>query len=92
VNCAERLLEDPEFRGAARAVVADADQAFADVLPDGQPDPGQIEIAFVVLTRSDRDTPADVAVRQRGDLTFSRHATKGARYKVTATAVREPAG
>jgi Family of unknown function (DUF6119) len=40
VNCAERLLEDPEFRGAARAVVAGADQAFADVLPDRQPEPG----------------------------------------------------
>jgi uncharacterized protein (TIGR04141 family) len=91
LNCAERLLEDPEFRRAARDVVAGADQAFADVLPDGQPEPGQVEIAFVVLTRSGRDTPLTLPFFSVVSLRSAAMRLKALGYKVTATAMREPA-
>jgi uncharacterized protein (TIGR04141 family) len=91
LNCAERLLEDPEFRSAARGVVAGADQAFADVLPDGQPEPDQVEIAFVVLTRSDRDTPLTLPFFSVVSLRSAAMRLKALGYKVTATAIREPA-
>ena len=90
VNCAERLLEDPEFRGAARAVVAGADQAFADVLPDRQPEPGEIEVAFVVLTRSERDTPLTLPFFSVVSLRSAAMRLKALGYHVTATAMREP--
>jgi uncharacterized protein (TIGR04141 family) len=90
VNCAERLLEDPEFRDAARTVVAGADEAFADVLPDRQPEPGEIEVAFVVLTRSDRDTPLTLPFFSVVSLRSAAVRLKALGYTVTATAVREP--
>jgi uncharacterized protein (TIGR04141 family) len=91
VNCAERLLEDPEFRSAARVVVASVHQAFADVLPDGQPEPGEIEVAFVVLTRSDRDTPLTLPFFSLVSLRSASMRLKALGYRVTATAMREPA-
>jgi uncharacterized protein (TIGR04141 family) len=90
VNCAERLLEDPEFRGMARAVVARANEAFVDVVPDRQPEPGEIEVAFVVLTRSDRDTPLTLPFFSLVSLRSAAMRLKALGYKVTATAVREP--
>jgi uncharacterized protein (TIGR04141 family) len=89
VNSAERLLEDPEFRDAARAVVANVNPAFADVLPDRQPQPGEIEVAFVVLTRSDRDTPLTLPFFSVVSLRSAAMRLRALGYRVTATAVRE---
>lgn len=90
MNSAERLLEDSEFRHQARDVVAGVDQAFADVLPDRRPEPGEIEVAFVVLTRSDRDTPLTLPFFSVVSLRSAGMRLKALGYNVTATAVREP--
>ena len=70
--------------------MAGADQAFADVLPDRQPEPGEIEVAFVVLTRSDRDTPLTLPFFSVVSLRSAAMRLKALGCKVTATAVREP--
>jgi uncharacterized protein (TIGR04141 family) len=90
MNCSERLLEDPDFRTAARAVIAGVDAAFADVLPDRAPEPGEIEVAFVVITRSDRDTPLTLPFFSVVSLRSAAMRLKALGYTVTATAVREP--
>jgi len=57
LNCAERLLQDGDFRRNARAVVERENPEFADVRPVDRPDPEAYEVCFVVITRSNRDTP-----------------------------------
>jgi uncharacterized protein (TIGR04141 family) len=90
LNCAERLLEDPEFRAGARAVVEGLDPGFGDVLPVGQPDPQAFEVAFVVLTRSTRDTPLTLPFFSVVSLRSAAMRLRALGYRVSVKAVREP--
>ena len=58
MNSAERLLADGDFREKARAMIADLDPAYADVIPTDRPKSAdEHEITFAVVTRSERETP-----------------------------------
>ena len=50
-------MREAAFRTAARERVFEVDAAFDSVLPEGRPDREEWEVGFVVLTRSNRDTP-----------------------------------
>jgi uncharacterized protein (TIGR04141 family) len=89
LNCAIRLLEDPDFRSKARAVVERVDATFADALPDMQPEPGDFEVAFVVLTRSDRETPLTLPFFSVVSLRSAAMRLRALGYRVSAKAVRE---
>ena len=54
---AELLFRDQPFRDAARSRVNGLDSSFTDGVPDSRPAPQECEVAFVVITRSTRDTP-----------------------------------
>ncbi|MBS1869428.1 MAG: TIGR04141 family sporadically distributed protein [Actinobacteria bacterium] len=54
---AELLLQNPRFRDEAREIIRGVDPAFEGLIPDGRPARGEYEVAYVVMTRSNRDSP-----------------------------------
>jgi uncharacterized protein (TIGR04141 family) len=89
VNCAERLLQDQEFRTKARAVAAKADAAFASTLPDARPSPDDHEIIFAVITRSERATPLTLPFFSLVSLRVATMRLQTLGFPVSAAAVRE---
>jgi uncharacterized protein (TIGR04141 family) len=90
LNCAERLLEDPDFRTRARAVAAAEDASFADVLPDDQPIPQTYEVSFVVITRSTRDTPLTLPFFSVVSLRSAAMRLRALGFRVSVATVNEP--
>ena len=89
VNCAERLLQDERFRREARAVAADINPAFADVLPKERPEPQQLEVSFVVITRSTRKTPLTLPFFSLVSLRAAARRLQAFGFRVSVAAVRE---
>ena len=90
LNSAERLLQDPDFRAQAREVVAAENEEFSEVLPADRPDPGLHEVSFVVITRSQRDTPLTLPFFSVVSLRAAAMRLRGLGFRVTIAAVREP--
>jgi uncharacterized protein (TIGR04141 family) len=90
VNSAERLLQDAEFRRQARALIARERADFGDVLPPDRPSPDAHEISFVVITRSDRDTPLTLPFFSVVSLRAAATRLHGFGFRVSIAAVREP--
>ena len=57
LNSAEWLFEEPAFRAEARQIATALNPEIGAVLPEGQPEPSDYEVAFVVISRSNRDSP-----------------------------------
>jgi uncharacterized protein (TIGR04141 family) len=89
LNSAERLLQDPDFRRKAREVVAAEDEAFADVFTEDRPSPESHQITFVVITRSDRDTPLTLPFFSVVSLRAAASRLRGYGFPVSVAAVRE---
>jgi uncharacterized protein (TIGR04141 family) len=88
---AELLFRDQLFRDAARAQVDDLDSSFTPSLPDSRPEPGECEVAFVVLTRSSRDTPLTLPFFSLVSLKNAVEQLSDRGFKVSARAVAERA-
>lgn len=91
LNCAERLLQDADFREKAREVVAGAapNEDFNDVLPADRPNPESHEVSFVVITRSDRDTPLTLPFFSVVSLRAAASRLQGFGFRVSVAAVKE---
>jgi uncharacterized protein (TIGR04141 family) len=89
VNSAERLLLDSDFRRKARAVAARENPAFANVLPETRPQAPDHQIAFVVITRSERATPLTLPFFSVVSLRAAARHLDGFGFRVAVAAVRE---
>jgi uncharacterized protein (TIGR04141 family) len=89
VNCAERLLQDEEFRAKASDVAKAEDPAFEDVLPRERPTPANHEITFAVITRSTRTTPFTLPFFSLVSLQTAARRLQTLGYTVSVTAVLE---
>jgi uncharacterized protein (TIGR04141 family) len=89
VNSAERLLQDADFREKARAVIAREGKEFRDVISAARPNPDGHEVAFVVITRSNRDTPLTLPFFSVVSLRAAAQRLQNLGFRVSATAVRE---
>jgi len=89
VNSAERLLQDADFRRRARAVVEAESPAFDGVLPADRPLPDAHEVSFVVITRSDRETPLTLPFFSVVSLRAAASRLQGFGFRVSVAAVRE---
>jgi uncharacterized protein (TIGR04141 family) len=89
VNSAERLLQDANFREKARAVVARESPEFGEVLSPERPSPEAHEVSFVVITRSDRDTPLTLRFFSVVNLRAAASRLQGFGFRVSMAAVRE---
>ena len=89
INSAERLLLDQEFRSKARSLAGAVDQAYSEVLPIDQPDSTEHTVSFVVITRSDRDTPLTLPFFSVVSLAAAAARLEGYRFKVSVASVRE---
>jgi uncharacterized protein (TIGR04141 family) len=89
VNSAERLLQDPDFRRRARTIAAREDPEFGEVLPADRPRPETYEVSFVVITRSERDTPLTLPFFSVVSLRAAASRLQGFGFRVSVAAVRE---
>lgn len=89
VNSAERLLQDADFRSRARAVAARENSEFGEVLPADRPSPETHEVSFVVITRSDRDTPLTLPFFSVVSLRAAASRLQGFGFRVSVAAIRE---
>jgi len=89
LNCAERLLQDADFRSKARVVVETENTEFAEVLPIDRPDPQAYEVSFVVITRSNRDTPLTLPFFSVVSLRAAASRLQGFGFRVSVAAVHE---
>ena len=92
LNCAERLLQDADFRSKARAVVEAENPEFTDVLPTDRPDPRSYEVCFVVITRSNRDTPLTLPFFSVVSLRAAASRLQAFGFRVSVAAVHELPG
>lgn len=90
VNSAEWLREDADFRAEAREKASDIDPQLAEVLPSGEFQPSDYEISFVVITRSERDSPLTLPFFSLVSLRNAARTLRNQGYRVTVKAVREP--
>ena len=88
-NSAERLLLDQEFRAKARAVAGAEDASFAEVLTAARPAAADHEISFVVITRSDRNTPLTLPFFSVVSLRQAAERLELHGFRVSVAAVRE---
>jgi uncharacterized protein (TIGR04141 family) len=89
VNSAERLLLDQDFRSKARSLAAGVDYAYSEVLPIDRPDSTQHSVSFVVITRSDRDTPLTLPFFSVVSLAAAAAHLEAYGFKVSVASVRE---
>jgi uncharacterized protein (TIGR04141 family) len=89
LNSAERLFQDGEFRRKAREIVARENADFAQVIPDGRPNPADHEVTFVVITRSTRETILTLPFFSVVSLRAAARSLRGLGFPVSIAAVRE---
>jgi uncharacterized protein (TIGR04141 family) len=89
LNCAERLIQDADFRRKARQLLESEDPAFKDVLPEDRPDPASHEVSFVVITRSNRDTPLTLPFFSVVSLRAAASRLQAFGFRFSVAAVRE---
>jgi uncharacterized protein (TIGR04141 family) len=89
LNSAERLFQDGDFRRKAREIVAAESADFAEVIPEGRPNPGDHEVTFVVITRSTRETILTLPFFSVVSLRAAARSLRGFGFPVSIAAVRE---
>jgi uncharacterized protein (TIGR04141 family) len=89
VHSAEWLIQDPAFRDEAREVIDKLDASYAALIPDGPIDPTEWEIAFVVITRSTRDSPLTLPFFSLVTLRMAARRLQALRFKVSKATVSE---
>jgi uncharacterized protein (TIGR04141 family) len=90
VNSAEWLREDADFRSEAREKAGEIDQRLAEALPPDEFEASDYEVSFVVITRSERDSPLTLPFFSLVSLRNAARALRNQGYRVTVKAVREP--
>lgn len=91
VNSAERLLLDGAFRAKARALAGAEDSGYGEVLSATRPNAAEHEISFVVITRSERDTPLTMPFFSVISLASAAARLQSYGFAVSVAAVREQA-
>ena len=89
LNSAERLLQDANFRAKAREIAASENPDFAEVIPDTRPNADDHEITFVVITRSNRDTPLTLPFFSVVSLRAAALRLRALGFRVSVAAVQE---
>jgi len=89
LNSAERLLQDTNFRAEARTVIAAQGPEFEDLITAERPNPASHEVTFVVITRSDRNTPLTLPFFSVVSLRAAASRLQGFGFRVSVAAVRE---
>ena len=89
VVSAELLAREEAFRTAVRSTVAQLDGDFADVVPDSRPDRDRWEVSFVVLTRSQRETPLTLPFFSLVNLRSAARRLQDLGYRVSVRQVKE---
>jgi uncharacterized protein (TIGR04141 family) len=89
VVSAELLLRDSTFRQAARTMVAGLDATFEAAVPPTRPDPQAIEVGFVVITRSTRNTALTLPFFSLVNLRVAAQRLTDVGYRVSVKSVRE---
>jgi uncharacterized protein (TIGR04141 family) len=90
VTCAELLMQSPGFRTEAREIAEAADAGFADVLPNARPERDELEVGYVVITRSRRqDAPLTLPFFSIVNLRAAAQRLQGFGFRVSVAAVRE---
>lgn len=90
VTSAEWLREDADFRAEASEKASEIDPQIAEALPLDEFEPGEYEVAFVVITRSERDSPLTLPFFSLISLRNATRRLRGLGYRVSVKAVREP--
>jgi uncharacterized protein (TIGR04141 family) len=90
VNSAEWLREDADFRAEAREKASDINPELAEFLPSDEFQPSDYEISFVVITRSERDSPLTLPFFSLVSLRNAARTLRNQGYRVTVKAVKEP--
>jgi uncharacterized protein (TIGR04141 family) len=90
VNSAEWLREDAAFRTEAREMANGINPQIAEALPSGEFEPSDYEVAFVVITRSERDSPLTLPFFSLVSLRNAARTLRHQGYRVTVKAVKEP--
>jgi uncharacterized protein (TIGR04141 family) len=89
LNSAERFLLDQDFRSKARTLATSQDATYADVLSAERPDAADHEISFVVITRSERNTPLTLPFFSVVSLATAATRLQGYGFAVSVAAVQE---
>jgi uncharacterized protein (TIGR04141 family) len=89
VNSAEWLIQEPAFRTEVREVIENLDPSYAALIPDGPIDPTKWEVAFVVITRSKRESPLTLPFFSLVTLRMAARRLQALRFKVSKAAVSE---
>jgi uncharacterized protein (TIGR04141 family) len=89
VNSAEWLIQDPAFRDEARELIHGLDPGYAALIPEGPIDPTEWEVAFVVITRSTRDSPLTLPFFSLVTLRSAVRRLQALRFRVSAKSVSE---
>ena len=88
LNCAERLLQDADFRRKAREVVEAENADFNDVLPTWTaPIPKRMRSTSLSSPRSDRDTPLTLPFFSVVDLRAAASRLQGFGFRVSIAGV-----
>lgn len=90
LNSARRLLGDDAFRKEARAIVVREDYGFAEALPSAKSSASDHEVSFVVITRSERNTPLTLPFFSLISLREAARQLQESGFPVSVAAVREP--
>ena len=90
VTSAEWLREDAAFRTEAREQASAIDPTIAEALPAEPFEPGDYEIAYVVITRSSRATPLTLPFFSLVSLRNAARTLRNQGFRVTIKAVKEP--
>jgi uncharacterized protein (TIGR04141 family) len=89
VNSAEWLREDADFRAEARQRAAEIEPQIAEALPLDDFEPSDYEVAFVVITRSKRDSPLTLPFFSLISLKNAARTLRNQGYRVSVKAVQE---
>jgi uncharacterized protein (TIGR04141 family) len=90
VTSAELLMGSAEFRAEARQIAQAASAEFADVLPSGRPDRDEVEVGYVVITRSRRqDAPLTLPFFSLVSLRAATRRLQSFGFRVSVAAVNE---
>jgi uncharacterized protein (TIGR04141 family) len=85
----ELIFRDGTFRQASRDHVDGLDDSFTESIPSDRPAPQECEVGYVVITRSDRETPLTLPFFSLVSLRTAVRQLQDWGYKVAARAVKE---
>lgn len=86
---AQLISAEQRFRDESRRVVEGLDADFVESVPADRPEADQCEIGFVVVTRSDRNTPLTLPFFSQVNLRNAARQLQGLGFRTTVKRVRE---